>query len=39
MLSYRLSFEAFTKNEREKVTKCSLETAEALLDAGGHVLT
>ena len=32
-------FEAYAKNVREKGTKCSLKTAEVLLDVGGHMLT
>ena len=39
MLSCRFSFEAYAENVREKTTKGSLETAEVLLDVGGHVLT
>ena len=38
MLGYRFSFEVYTKNIREKATRCSLRTAEVLLDAGRHVL-
>ena len=39
MLDCRFSFEAYAKNLREKATKCTLKTAEVLLDADGHVLT
>ena len=38
MLDCRFSFEAYAKNLREKATKCTLKTAEVLLDADGHVL-
>ena len=34
MLGCRVSFEAYAKSVREKVTKCSLKTAEVLLDIG-----
>ena len=30
---------AYAKNVKEKTTKCSLKTAEVLLDADGDVLT
>ena len=33
------SFEAYMKNVREKVSKCTLKTTGVLLDADGHVLT
>ena len=33
-----VSFEAYAKNVREKMTKCCLITNEVLLDADGHVL-
>ena len=39
MLGSRFSFKAHAKNIREKATKCSLKTAEVLLDADGNVLT
>ena len=39
MLGCRLSFEAYAKIVREKATKCSLKTTEALLDADEHLLT
>ena len=39
MLDCRFSFEAYAKNLREKATKCTLKTAEVLLDADGHMLT
>ena len=38
-LGFANVYEKFTKNVREKVTKCSLKTTEALLDADGHLLT
>ena len=38
MLDCRFSFKAYAKNLREKATKCTLKTAEVLLDADGHVL-
>ena len=38
MLGCRLSFEAYTKDVREKATKSCLKTTEVLLDADGHVL-
>ena len=38
MLGCRFNFEAYAENIREKATKCSLKTTEALLDADGHVL-
>ena len=34
---FRTAF--FTKNVKEKTTKCSLKITEVLLDADGHVLT
>ena len=39
MLSCKFSFKAYGKNVMEKVTKCSLETTEVLLDADRHVLS
>ena len=39
MLGCEFRLESFAKNAREKATKCSLKTAEVLLDANGHVLT
>ena len=39
MLGCSFSFEAYSKNIREKATKCSLKLAEALLDADGYELT
>ena len=39
MLGCRFSFEAYAKDVREKMTKCSLKTTEVLLDADGHMLT
>ena len=39
MLGCRSSDKAYTKDVREKATKCSLKTNEVLLDADGHVLT
>ena len=36
---YRFSFEAYAENVRKKATKCSLTTAEVLLDTDRHVLT
>ena len=39
MLDCRFGFEEYAKNLREKATKCTLKTAEVLLDADGHVLT
>ena len=33
------TFRAYVKNIRQKTTKCSLKTAEVLLDDDGHVLT
>ena len=38
-LGCRFSFEAYAKDVREKMTKCSLKTTEVLLDADGHMLT
>ena len=38
MLGFRFSFETYAKIVREKA-KCSLKTAEVLLDADGQVLT
>ena len=35
---FKLSFETYAKNVREKITKCCLITNEVLLDADGHVL-
>ena len=37
MLSCRFTFKAYAKSVRAKTTKCSLKTAEVLLDADGHV--
>ena len=39
MLGCRFSFVAYSKNVREKATKCSLKTTDVLLDADKHVLT
>ena len=39
MLVCTFNFEEHAKNLREKATKCSLKTAEVVLDADGHVLT
>ena len=39
MFGCRFSFEAYTKNLREKTTKCYLKITKILLDADGHVLT
>ena len=39
MLGCRFTFNAYAKNVRQKTTKCSLKSAEILLDADGHVLT
>ena len=39
MFKFRLSFEAYTKNIREKAAKCSLKTTEVLLDAMNVCLT
>ena len=39
MLGFRFSFKAYAKNVKDEATKCSLEIAEVLLDADGHVLT
>ena len=39
MIDCRFSIEANAKNVREKATKCTLKTAEVLLDADRHVLT
>ena len=33
ILAFRFTFNAYAKNVREKTTKCSLKTAEVLLDA------
>ena len=38
-ISCSLSFDAYVKKVRKKVTKCSLKTTELLLNADGHVLT
>ena len=38
MLGDRFSFETYAKNVREKMTKCSLKTAEVLWDADGYAL-
>ena len=38
MLSCRFNLEAYTKNVQEKATKCSLKTAEILMDADEHML-
>ena len=38
MLGCRFSFKACAKNIQGKATKCSLKTAEVLLDADGHLL-
>ena len=38
MLGCRFSFVAYAKNVREKTTKRSFKTTEALLVADGHVL-
>ena len=38
-ISCCLSFDAYAKNVRKKVTKCSLKTTEVLLNGDGHVLT
>ena len=35
----RFSVEAYTKNVKEKVIKCSVKTVEVLLDVDGPVLT
>ena len=39
ILSCRLNFKAYSKNVRKKMTKCSLKTAELLLDADGYLYT
>ena len=39
MLGCRFSFEVYSKNVREKATKCSLKSTDALLSADGHVVT
>ena len=39
MFDCRFSFEAYVKNVREKVAKCSLKATEVLCDADGHLLT
>ena len=38
LLGCSFSFEAYAKNVREKATKCSLKTAEVLLNTDGHAL-
>ena len=39
MFDSEFSFEAYPINVREKVTLCSLETTEVLLNVDGYVLT
>ena len=39
ILGCRFTFKAYAKNVREETSKCSLKTAEVLLDADEHVLT
>ena len=39
MLGCRFSFEAYSKNVREKATKCSWKTAEVLLDVDSAYLS
>ena len=36
ILGCMFTIKAYAKNVREKTTKCSLKTAEVLLDAEGH---
>ena len=38
-LECRLSVEAYAKNIREKVSKCSLKFTAVLLDTDGYMLT
>ena len=38
MLDCRFNFDAYAKNVREKVTKCSFKTTEVHLDFDGYLL-
>ena len=38
LLGCSFNFGAYAKDVREKATKCSLKTAEVLLNADGHAL-